>query len=280
MVKISTLPATNQEFALFTKRHRSFPALAGTTVCPAQIQVKKKKEVTNSSHQFAEQPHPLSGIVHFMSTKLQMWLQLQASTFTDNSPVALGSCWILTKDSGLCCALEGHAGDTWARRNAAGLNKVIVLAVFPLFSIISSRVDAQTLTPKQLSDPFLHRSAKNNCSCGSHWCEMLQQHLTVFLHQDFFFLSLWGIPITQEAIKYTKYHTLSYLSSVTPRYSKVPYCPVLVTASNSSFAFDSRSPRPTVRQQEGSQLSSQHPHLPAHPLPCPITHTQAYISFA
>lgn len=48
MVKISTLPATNQEFALFTKRHRSFPALAGTTVCPAQIQVKKKKR----SHKF------------------------------------------------------------------------------------------------------------------------------------------------------------------------------------------------------------------------------------
>lgn len=44
MVKISTLPATNQEFAFFTKRHRSFPALAGTTVCPAQIQVKKKKK--------------------------------------------------------------------------------------------------------------------------------------------------------------------------------------------------------------------------------------------
>lgn len=187
-----------------------------------------------------------------MSTKLQMWLQLQASTFTDNSPVALESCWILTKDSGLCCALEGHAGDTWARRNAAGLNKVIVLAVFPLFSIISSRVDAQTLTPKQLSDPFLHRSAKNNCSCGSHWCEMLQQHLTVFLHQDFFF------PLTMRNSHYSgsyKIHQIPYTELLEFSNTKIQQSTLLSCFSNSikfKFCFWFQKPQ-TYCEAAGGQ---------------------------
>lgn len=73
------------------------------------------------------------------------------------------------------------------------------------------------------------------------------------------------------SFKTQQIHTLSYLSSVTPSYSKVPYCPVLATASSSDILLLTPKAPDLLpgSRKAATSLSSTHTSLHT-PCPAPV----------